>query len=231
MRFHPSQLAVVVLCACWSFTAVAADLSSEESKLAYTIGMDIGNSLKQQNMEMNLDALFEGLRDVYEERETQMTVEEATAVRQEYIQRRQSEAAAELTVQSSRNVEEGQAFMAKNLEEDGVQQTESGLQYKIVEQGTGAKPAATDRVTVHYRGTLLNGNEFDSSYSRNQPATFPLNGVIPGWTEGLQLLNEGGKMMLYIPPNLAYGERGSGAIGPNSTLIFEVELISIEGSE
>lgn len=232
MRLQAGRLAVASFCLCWSFVAMAADLTTESAKLSYTFGMEIGNSLKQQGEELDLDVMFEAMRDVYEGRETKLTIEEATKVRQEYVQRRQQEAAAEREAQLARNAEEGSAFLQKNRNEPGVMETESGLQYKIVTQGTGAKPAATDRVTVHYRGTLLNGTEFDSSYSRGEPATFPLNGVIPGWTEGLQLINAGGKIMLYIPSELAYGERGAGAsIGPNSTLIFEVELISVEGSE
>ena len=231
MRLLTGRLAVASFCLGWSFAAMAADLNNETSKLSYTFGMDIGNSLKQQGEEIDLDAMFEAIRDVYAGRDTKMTIEEATAVRQAYIQRKQQELAAEREAQVSRNAEEGRAFLEKNRSEAGVMVTESGLQYKIEEQG-GAKPQATDRVTVHYRGTLLNGTEFDSSYSRGQPATFPLNGVIPGWTEGLQLIGEGGKIKLFIPSELAYGERGAGAsIGPNSTLIFDVELISIEGSE
>ncbi|GAB4187758.1 MAG: FKBP-type peptidyl-prolyl cis-trans isomerase [Wenzhouxiangellaceae bacterium] len=228
MGFHVGRMAALSLCVGWSFAALATDLSSENSQLSYTIGMDIGNSLKQQGEEMDLQALFDGISDVYKDRETQMTIEEATAVRQAFMKRRQEQAQAERDELMQRNLEEGQEFLAKNLDKEGVKQTESGLQYKILEQGSGAKPLATDRVSVHYRGTLLNGTEFDSSYSRGQPATFPLNGVIPGWTEGLQLINEGGKMMLYIPSDLAYGERGAGAsIGPNATLIFEVELLEV----
>jgi FKBP-type peptidyl-prolyl cis-trans isomerase len=232
MRLLTGRLAVASFCLGWSFAAMAADLNNETSKLSYTFGMDIGNSLKQQGEEIDLDAMFEAIRDVYAGRDTKMTIEEATAVRQAYIQRKQQELAAEREAQVNRNAEEGRAFLDKNRSADGVKETESGLQYKIITQGDGAKPSASDRVTVHYRGTLLNGTEFDSSYSRGEPATFPLNGVIPGWTEGLQLVNAGGKIELYIPSELAYGERGAGAnIGPNSTLIFEVELISVDGSE
>jgi FKBP-type peptidyl-prolyl cis-trans isomerase len=123
----------------------------------------------------------------------------------------------------------GEAFLAQNAKQPGVKTTSSGLQYKVVKEGTGRKPTATDTVTVHYRGTFIDGKEFDSSYSRNQPAVFPLNGVIKGWTEGLQLMTTGSRYMLYIPPALAYGERGiADVISPNSTLIFEVELISIK---
>jgi FKBP-type peptidyl-prolyl cis-trans isomerase len=140
------------------------------------------------------------------------------------MERQQAKAERE----ASENITAGEAFLAENASKEGVMVTESGLQYKVITEGSGPKPQATDQVTVHYRGTLLDGTEFDSSYSRGEPATFGLNQVIPGWTEGVQLMNVGSKYEFYIPANLAYGERGAGAsIGPNSTLIFEVELISI----
>ncbi|HBD23515.1 MAG TPA: peptidylprolyl isomerase [Oceanospirillaceae bacterium] len=130
--------------------------------------------------------------------------------------------------QNANTLAESEAFLAETAQQEGINITKSGLQYKIIEQGTGVQPQATDNVTVHYRGTLMNGQEFDSSYARGEPATFPLNGVIAGWTEGLQLMKEGGKFEFYIHPDLAYGERGaSGAIGPNAALIFQVELIKV----
>ena len=129
---------------------------------------------------------------------------------------------------SAKNIQEGSDFLQKNALREEVETLPSGLQYEVIRSGTGALPTATDKVTVHYRGTLIDGTEFDSSYARGQPATFPLNQVIKGWTEGLKLMKEGGKRKLYIPPDLAYGKRGAGQqIGPNSTLIFEVELIDI----
>lgn len=232
MRLQAGRWAMASLCLCWSFVALGADLNDETAKLSYTFGMDIGNSIKQQGQELDLELMFQAIRDVYEGRETKLTLEEATAVRQAYIQRRQQEVEAEREAAVARNKTEGEAFLAKNAKADGVKVTESGLQYMIINPGSSKKPQATDRVTVHYRGKLLNGTEFDSSYSRGEPTTFPLNGVIPGWTEGLQLIGEGGKVKLFIPSELAYGERGAGAaIGPNSTLIFEVELISIDGAQ
>ena len=131
--------------------------------------------------------------------------------------------------QGEKNKKEGEIFLETNKKKEGVQTLPSGLQYKVLKAGAGKKPTATDTVTVHYRGTLIDGKEFDSSYRRGKPATFPVNGVIPGWTEALQLMEEGAKWELFIPSNLAYGERSAGGdIGPNATLIFEVELISIE---
>ncbi|MDA8100356.1 MAG: FKBP-type peptidyl-prolyl cis-trans isomerase [Nitrospiraceae bacterium] len=130
---------------------------------------------------------------------------------------------------AEKNLKEGEAFLAANAKKEGVKTLPSGLQYEVIKEGTGKKPAATDTVTVHYKGTLINGMEFDSSYKRNQPSTFPLNRVIPGWTEGVQLMKEGSKYRLFIPSHLAYGSRGAGGlIGPNATLIFEVELLSIQ---
>jgi FKBP-type peptidyl-prolyl cis-trans isomerase len=157
-----------------------------------------------------------------------MTPEEAATVREEFISKRRAEAEAERQTQGAANAAEGDKFLLENRVKEGVQVTESGLQYKVIQMGDGAKPAATDRVTVHYRGTLLNGEEFDSSYSRNQPMTFQLDQVIPGWTEGVQLMPVGSKFMFYVPPDLAYGPNGGGPIGPNATLIFEVELLGIE---
>jgi FKBP-type peptidyl-prolyl cis-trans isomerase len=137
---------------------------------------------------------------------------------------------APLTTMADSALQKGQKFLRENATKDGVKTTKSGLQYKIVKEGTGKSPSATDTVLVHYRGTLLDGTEFDSSYKRNEPISFPLNRVIPGWTEGLQLLKEGGKAILYIPSDLAYGERGTpgGPIGPNETLVFEVELLKVQ---
>ncbi len=131
-------------------------------------------------------------------------------------------------VMAQNALETGKAFLAENAKKPGVQETKSGLQYKILTEGTGKSPKATDSVLVHYRGTLLNGTEFDSSYKRNEPISFPLSGVIPGWTEGLHYVKEGGKIQLFIPPNLAYGKRGAGGlIGPDETLVFEVELLKV----
>jgi FKBP-type peptidyl-prolyl cis-trans isomerase len=211
-----------------SGTALAAELETDAQKLGYIIGMDIGSSLKQQGAELDLDSLFEAVRATYNDEPLAMTPEEAATVREEFINKRRAEAEAERQSQTAVNAAEGDKFLLENRGKEGVVVTDSGLQYKVVEMGDGAKPAATDRVTVHYRGTLLNGEEFDSSYSRNQPMTFQLDQVIPGWTEGVQLMPVGSKFMFYIPPNLAYGPNGGGPIGPNATLAFEVELLSIE---
>lgn len=206
----------------------ASELETPSERLSYTIGMDIGQSLADQDIDLDLDLLIEALRASYLGEETRLTMEEALAERDAFIQQRQQELESRHEQDAARNLEEGRAFLASNREQADVLETESGLQYRVIEEGTGDSPGAEDRVTVHYRGKLINGVEFDSSYGRGEPATFALNQVIPGWTEALQLMSEGAKYELFIPPELAYGEQGRpGPIGPNATLIFEVELLEI----
>lgn len=213
-----------------STVAVANELETPEQRLSYTIGMDIGGSLAEQGIDLDLDLLVEALRASYAGEETRLTEAEALAERDAFMQRRQQEMESQRVEEASANLEAGQAFLAGNRDQDGVTETESGLQYRVLTEGEGSSPAAEDRVTVHYRGTLIDGTEFDSSYARGEPATFALNQVIPGWTEGVQLMSEGAKYEFYIPAELAYGEQGRpGPIGPNSTLIFEVELIEVLG--
>ncbi len=209
----------------------AIELDTEQKKLGYIIGMDIGKSLRDQGTDVDLNSLIAAIRATYNNQELAMTVEEAGQVRKEYIEKMQAEKQAEAAAAGQTNLVAGQKFLAENATKEGVQTTASGLQYKVVTMGTGAKPAATNTVKVHYRGTLLDGTEFDSSYARNEPISFALNRVIPGWTEGVQLMPVGSKFMFYIAPDLAYGEGGGGPIPPNSTLVFEVELLDIEASE
>ncbi len=209
-------------------SALAVELETEEQKLGYIIGMDIGASLKQQGAELDLDALFAAIKGTYNDEPLAMTPEEAATIREGFIAKRRAAAEADRQSMGAANAAEGDKFLLENRVKEGVVVTDSGLQYKVIEMGDGPKPAATDNVTVHYRGTLLNGQEFDSSYSRNQPMSFQLNQVIPGWTEGVQLMPVGSKFMFYIAPNLAYGANGGGPIGPNATLIFEVELLGID---
>jgi len=209
-------------------SVLAADLETEAQKLGYIIGMDIGSSLKEQGTDLDLDALFMAIKNTYNGEPLAMTPEEAAAIRESFIAKRRAAAEADRQSIGATNAAEGDKFLLENRTKEGVQITDSGLQYKVLEMGEGARPAATDKVTVHYRGTLLNGEEFDSSYARGEPVSFALNQVIPGWTEGVQLMPVGSKFMFYIPPNLAYGPSGGGPIGPNATLIFEVELMGIE---
>jgi FKBP-type peptidyl-prolyl cis-trans isomerase len=209
-------------------TAFATELETDAQKLGYIIGMDIGGSLKQQDADLDLDSLIDAIRHTYNGEPLAMTPEQAATIREEFIAKRRAQAESERNTLAAANAAEGDKFLLENRIKDGVVVTDSGLQYKVIVMGDGAKPAATDKVTVNYRGTLLNGEEFDSSYARNQPVTFQLDQVIPGWTEGVQLMPVGSKFMFFIPPNLAYGPAGGGPIGPNSTLIFEVELLGIE---
>ncbi len=219
---------VLITAVLLSGNALATELETEAQKLGYIIGMDIGESLKQQQNELDIEALIDAIRTTYSGGELAMTPEEAATIREQFIAKRRAEAESERQNMASINAAEGDKFLLENSQKEGVQVTNSGLQYKVAVMGDGAKPVATDKVTVHYRGTLLNGEEFDSSYSRNQPASFQLDQVIPGWTEGVQLMPVGSKFMFYIPPTLAYGPNGGGPIGPNATLIFEVELLGIE---
>jgi len=209
----------------------ATELDTDEKKLGYIIGMDIGKSLKEQGTPVDLDSLITAIRATYNGEELAMTPEEAGQVRKEYIEKRQAEQRAEAAAAGAANKSEGDKFLAENATKEGVQTTASGLQYKVETMGTGPKPVATDTVKVHYRGQLLDGTEFDSSYARNEPISFGLNRVISGWTEGVQLMPVGSKFIFWIKPELAYGESGGGPIPPNSTLKFEVELLDIEQPE
>jgi FKBP-type peptidyl-prolyl cis-trans isomerase FklB len=200
----------------------SGDLSSVEDSVSYALGINIGQNLKQSGFKnVNVQAMGKAIAEIYAGDSTSLNAEEAGALINNYMTK-QSE------VKADGAKEEGIAFLAENAGKEGVMTTASGLQYEVVEEGSGASPAATDNVTVHYHGTLIDGSVFDSSVERGEPATFPLNGVIPGWTEGLQLMKEGGKTRFYIPSELAYGDRAaSELIGPGSTLIFDVELIKV----
>lgn len=197
------------------------ELTTDADKFNYALGMVIGERVLKQYGEVDYDKLTEGMKAQHQGTETLMDVAAAGEALATYTKKAEAEKSAGI-------VTEGQAYLDANAAKEGVTVTDSGLQYSVMTAADGAKPSATDNVTVHYRGTLLDGTEFDSSYSRNEPATFPLDGVIPGWTEGVQLMSEGSKFKFVIPYQLAYGERGAGAnIAPYSTLIFEVELIKI----
>ena len=208
--------------------AHAADLDTEEQKVSYSLGVILGQKLSQDMQEMDLDAFQAGLKSVYDGEEPAMSQEEIGMTMQAFQTKKMEEQRKAVEELAETNKKAGEAFMAENAKKDNVTTTESGLQYEELVAGTGEQPKAEDTVKVHYRGTLIDGTEFDSSYSRNEPVSFPLNGVIPGWTEGLQLMKEGGKAKLVIPSDLAYGPGGMGnAIGPNSTLVFEVELLEV----
>ena len=204
-------------------------LKSQKDKISYVIGVDIGRNLQKGSIDFDPDILAKGIKDALSGGKpllTEQEIRETTAVFQKELMAKQEEVAKKL---GEKNKKEGEAFLSENKKKEGVKTLPSGLQYKVIKEGTGKKPKITDTVTTHYRGTLIDGIEFDSSYRRGKPASFPVNGVIPGWTEALQLMGEGAKWQLFIPPNLAYGERGAGRdIGPDATLIFEIELISIQ---
>jgi FKBP-type peptidyl-prolyl cis-trans isomerase FklB len=205
------------------------DLKTQKDKVSYSIGLDIGEKFKKQSIDIDPDFLARGIKDGLSDAKPLMTEEEIKTVMTAFEQELQSKALAHMKEISDKNMKEGSAFLAENKKKEGVVTLPSGLQYKVIKAGTGKKPSATDSVTTQYRGTLVDGTEFDSSYKRGQPATFPVTGVIPGWTEALQLMPVGSKWELYIPSNLAYGSRGAGqTIGPNAALIFEIELLSIQ---
>jgi FKBP-type peptidyl-prolyl cis-trans isomerase FklB len=202
-------------------------LKDLKDKASYAIGIDIGMNFKKQNMDLNPDAMAAGARDALAGK-PQLSSGEVREVMTQW----QKDFGEKQKAMATKNQAEGEKFLEENKKKDGVKTTASGLQYKSIKEGTGPQPKATDTVTVNYRGTLIDGTEFDSSYKRGQPTTFPLNGVIKGWTEGLQLMKQGSKYQFVIPSNLAYGDRAvGGEIGPNSTLIFEVELLDIKPAE
>jgi FKBP-type peptidyl-prolyl cis-trans isomerase len=219
-------------------SAAWADMDTENGQINYKIGSDVGKYLKDSDLAFDQDAFIKGLEDGLAGRDLRLTAEELTNVRsiiqqkiQQAQQAKKAEMMAEMEAQKTENAEKGAAFMAEKANAKGVMKTDSGLLYEVVEQGDGPKPASeTSTVVVHYTGTLIDGSKFDSSVDRGQPATFALNQVIKGWTEGLQLMNVGSKFRFYIPPELAYGSdaRPGSPIGPNSTLIFDVELIEVK---
>ncbi|OGP76740.1 MAG: hypothetical protein A2Z13_06915 [Deltaproteobacteria bacterium RBG_16_64_85] len=211
----------------WAEEAVV--LKTQKDKVSYGIGMSIGKNLKRDAVDVDADLVSKGMRDAFSGEKTLMSEEEyhaAMTALQKDLMEKQAEAIQKL---AEKNKKEGEAFLAENGKKEGVVTLPSGLQYKAIRSGKGKTPALADTVETHYRGTLIDGTEFDSSYKRGQTVTFPVNGVIPGWTEALQKMKEGDKWQLFVPSSLAYGERGAGReIGPNATLLFEVELIAVK---
>jgi len=207
----------------------APALKTEKDKLSYAMGMDLGGQLKARSVDIDTEVFAQALKTALAGGKTLMTDAEAKAVISQLQMAMVAKQAAEAKAVGEKNKAEGEAFLAANKAKEGVVTLPSGLQYKVITNGTGPKPTLEQTVVCQYKGTLIDGKEFDSSYKRGQPATFPVKGVIKGWTEVLQLMPVGSKWQVFIPPNLAYGERGAGAdIGPNATLIFEVELIAIK---
>jgi FKBP-type peptidyl-prolyl cis-trans isomerase FklB len=210
-------------------TLTKESLDSQKKKVSYAIGLDIGQNFKARSMDIDLDILFQGMKDAQKTEKPLLDEEEIQKVMTQFQQDMMKIEQEKRSAQGQGNKAQEEAFLKENAKKPGVKVTASGLQYKVITEGTGPRPLESDTVKVHYRGTLLDGNEFDSSYKRNEPAVFPLKGVIKGWTEALQLMKVGSKYQIFLPSSLAYGEQGAGqVIGPNATLIFEVELLGIE---
>ncbi len=217
------------LLASTGFAQESTQLKDEKDKVSYSIGLDIGSTFKKQNMDISLDALNAGLKDAVSGKKPLLNEEQVKETMTAYSKVMMEKQAAAAKEAAAKNGAEGEKFLSENKSKEGVKTTSSGLQYKVLKEGSGPTPKETDTVVTHYRGTLIDGKEFDSSLARNEPATFPVNRVIKGWTEALQMMKEGSKYQLFIPANLAYGERGAGQdIGPNQTLIFDVELLEVK---
>jgi FKBP-type peptidyl-prolyl cis-trans isomerase len=223
---HAATLLIAALFGCQDSNS--ASLETDDQKASYAIGLDIGRNLMTVESHIDLAALRVGIEDALAESEQRISQEELDEVMVAFGETIQAESLAEMEAESARNLEEGAAYLAENGAREGVTTTDTGLQYEVLREGDGARPEATSRATIHYRGTLVDGTEFDSSYERDEPAVFPLNGVIPGFSEGLQLMQIGSQYRFVMPADVAYGAAGSPpSIGPNATLIFEVELLEI----
>ena len=220
---------VMMLLPAFAAAQEAPALKTEKEKLSYAMGMDLGTQLKARSVDIDPAVFARGLKDALSGSKTLLTDAEAKAIITELQKAMMVKQAEAAKIAGEKNRAEGDAFLAANKAKPGVVALPSGLQYKVLTMGTGNKPTLDSTVVCQYRGTLINGTEFDSSYSRKEPATFPVKGVIKGWTEILQLMPAGSKWQVFIPPGLAYGERGSGTlIGPNATLIFDIELTAIK---
>jgi len=222
----------ILLLATPAFAEKKVELKTAKDKLSYSIGFDMGSNIKRNEIDVDPNIVTKAIKDALSGGTPLMTEQE----RREAISALQKDLAAKqqekMKAAGDKNKKDGETFLAENKKKEGVTTLPSGLQYVILSEGKGKQPKATDTVTVQYRGTLIDGAEFDSSYKRGQPATFALNQVIKGWTEGVQLIKEGGKIRLFVPSELGYGDRGAGAqIGPNAALIFEVELLSIKDDD
>lgn len=228
MSIYTSRLAIILLCAGFSIGAAASDKrpATEKEKFSYALGVNIGNSLKQQGLtDVDQETLTQAIKDVLSGNELRVSQPDMQTAIEAYSQKQQ----AERDEAAKKSKAAGEKYRADNKKNKGVKELPSGIQYEVLKEGKGKKPAATDTVTVHYHGMLISGKVFDSSVSRGQPATFPINNVIKGWQEVVPMMPVGSKWRVVIPSELAYGERGAGkSIGPNETLIFEIELLSIK---
>lgn len=220
-------VSLIALSACKEEEKEPVVLDTFEEKVAYTIGQSVAQSVNIDEFDFDTAAFVQAIEDVRSGQDAQLSDEEMQATMQTFQTKMREIATAKQAKLQEENKAKGDAFLVAKEAEDGVIKTESGLLYKVITEGSGEVPTASDQVVAHYRGTLIDGEEFDSSYSRGEPATFPVGGLIPGWVEALQIMPVGSKWELYIPSDLAYGERGNPRIAPNSTLIFELELLEI----
>lgn len=210
------------------FAAEKITVETEKQKVSYSIGFSIGSNFKKQSIDIELDVLLRGMKDALASGDALLSAKEQQEVLMAFNREQRGKMEIKQKEEALNNEEIGKRFLSNNKKKPGVVTLNSGLQYKVIVEGKGPKPVGTDTVKTHYKGTLIDGTEFDSSYTRGQPASFPVKGVIRGWTEALQLMSVGSKWELYIPSDLAYGDRGAGAkIGPGATLIFEIELLEI----
>jgi FKBP-type peptidyl-prolyl cis-trans isomerase FklB len=229
MRFKWIALLGGLLLAGLAYAEENNVLKDQKDKVSYSLGVDAGHSLKNLPVPVDLDLFLKGVRDVMSETNPLMSEQEMRETLAGLQKELKAKYEDRMKALGEKNKKEGESLLAENKNKEGVITLPSGLEYKVLKAGMGKKPTDADTVTVQYRGTLVDGTEFDSSYHRGEPITLPVKGVIPGWTEALKLMPEGSKWQLVIPPNLAYGERGAGSqIGPNATLIFEVDLLSIQ---
>jgi FKBP-type peptidyl-prolyl cis-trans isomerase FklB len=228
MKYVLTSILSIGLLFSYCFAGESPELKDQKDKESYSLGYQFGQGLKAQGLDLNLEVYTSGIRDALGGKNPYLSQEEMKKTLSDFQQRIMAARQKESKEMSAKNLAAGKAFLEENKNKEGVKTLPSGLQYKVLAEGSGKTPKAADNVTVNYKGTLINGAEFDNSYKRGQPATFKANGVIKGWTEALQLMKEGSKWQLFIPPELGYGERGAGPVPPNSTLIFEVELISVK---
>jgi FKBP-type peptidyl-prolyl cis-trans isomerase len=211
-----------------AWAAETVQLKTQKDKVSYILGINVGNNVKQLPTEIDTDLFSKGVKDALSGAKPLLSQEEMQTVMTAFQKEMNQKQTEQMKAAGEKNKKEGEAFLTENKKKEGIKTLPSGLQYKVLKEGNGKIPKATDKVTTHYQGTLIDGTEFDSSYKRGEPASFPVNGVIPGWTEALQLMKVGSKWQLFVPSKLGYGERGAGPkIGPNAVLIFTVELLSI----
>jgi FKBP-type peptidyl-prolyl cis-trans isomerase FklB len=228
MKYLGIAALCLTLVACQEKKEARAILSNQKDSLSYAVGLDIGRNLKRQELDLNLDMVSRGTKDLYAGNGTALTDSESRAITAVLRRQMMAKHAAERKIQAEKNLIDGDAFLAENKKKEGVITLPSGLQYKVLKMGTGKKPGRDQSVTLNFKGMFIDNTEFDNTYKQGGPTTFPVNGVIKGWTEALELMPEGSIWQLFIKPDLAYGERGSGQIiPPNATLIYEVELFRI----